>query len=72
MTKPANHNKRWTDVDDHQLILAYAKGVPIDAIAANFGRTAVSILYRLSTYELVKFVRNENAYFTVPTKLYQF
>lgn len=70
--KPSNHNKRWNEADEAQAILQYAAGTPIDMIAEDLGRTPVSILHRLTLHGLVEFDREENAYFTVPVKLYQF
>ena len=71
-SKPVNHQKRWTQVDEQKMILSYAGGVSPEFIAQQLGRTTVSILGRLSEHGLVKFDKTEDAYFTVPVKLYQF
>ena len=71
-TKPTNHQKRWTPADEQKMILSYAGGVSPEFIAQQLGRTTVSILGRLSEHGLVKFDKTEDAYFTVPVKLYQF
>jgi hypothetical protein len=71
-TKPVNHQKRWTQDDEQKMILSYAGGVSPEFIAQQLGRTTVSILGRLSEHGLVKFDKAEDAYFTVPVKLYQF
>jgi hypothetical protein len=70
--KPTNHNKRWMPADEQRMILSYAGGVSPEFIAKQLGRTTVSILGRLSEHGLVKFDKTEDAYFTVPVKLYQF
>ena len=71
-TKPANHNKRWTDEDQLTLIVEFAKGTQIADIATVLGRTEVSVLGRLAEFDLVEFRRDEQAYYTVPTCLYAF
>ena len=70
--KPVNHNKRWSSDDEKDLLVKFASGKPLDLIADELGRTVVSILHRLSLNELVEFDREKNAYYTVPTLLYQF
>jgi len=70
--KPANHNKRWTQIDEQQLILGYAGGSSPEFIAKQLERTTVAVLGRLAEFGLVKYNASEDAYFTVPTKLYQF
>jgi hypothetical protein len=70
--KPANHNKRWKDEDRGVLLYRYAQGVPVTIIAKELGRTKVSILGQLAELNLVQFDRDQNAYYTVPTLVYQF
>ena len=69
---PAKHQKRWSEEDIGVMVLLYAKGTPIPLIAENLERTEISILHRLSMLGLVEFNRSRNAYYTVPTLLYQF
>lgn len=70
--RPANHQKRWTEDDEGLLVFRYAQGTPIDLIAKELSRTKVAILGRLAELGFVYFDKEENAYFTVPTLIYQF
>ena len=69
---PPNHQKRWTDADEKTMLQLYAAGSTIDIIANVLGRTVVSVLHRLSLNHIVMFNKEHNAYFTVPTLVYQF
>ena len=69
---PVNHRKRWTPADVLSLVIQYGKGISIKIIAESLGRTEVSILDRLEQLGMVKFNRSEKAYYTVPSKIYQF
>jgi chromosome condensin MukBEF MukE localization factor len=71
-TKPANHNKRWSETDEKYLVTNYASGASADLIARELNRTVVSVLGRLATLGLVEFDKKENAYYRVRAKLYQF
>jgi hypothetical protein len=72
MAKPSNHNKRWTQEEEAAAIIEFAKGTQITNIAGFLGRTEVSVLGKLATFDLVEFRKDENAYYTVATCLYAF
>lgn len=69
---PPNHKKHWTDEDEKTMLQLYAAGSNINIIAKVLGRTVVSVLHRLSLNHVVMFNKQHNAYFTVPTLVYQF
>lgn len=69
---PPNHQKRWTDDDEKTMLQLYAAGSTINVIANVLGRTVISVLHRLSINHIVMFNKEHNAYFTVPTLVYQF
>jgi acyl carrier protein len=71
-TRPANHQKRWSEDDEGLLVFRYAQGTPIDLIAKELGRTKVAVLGRLAELGFVYFDKDENAYFTAPTLIYKF
>jgi hypothetical protein len=70
--KPANHQKRWTEVDDEYVLVNYAAGAAIDLIATHLNRTPVSVLGRLAIKGLVEFDKSEKAYYRVRALLYKF
>ena len=71
-SRPANHQKRWTEDDEGLLVFRYAQGTPVDLIAKELSRTKVAVLGRLAELGFVYFDKEENAYFTTPTLIYQF
>lgn len=46
-SKYPGFNEPWTDEDDKTLVQMYNDGVPFDDMAAQFGRSRRSIMYRL-------------------------
>lgn len=70
--EPVNHKAKWTHIQEKILVEQYAKGTAIKIIADTLGRTEVATLQRLATLDLIEFNAIENAYFTVPAKVYQF
>ena len=68
--KPANHNKRWNEVDDKYLLVNFASGAAIDLIARELNRTVISVLSRLTNSGLVEYDKKENAYYKVRAMLY--
>lgn len=71
-TKPANHNKRWSEDDEKYLLINYAAGAAIDLIAKQLNRTVISVLSRLANNDLVEYDKKKNAYYKVRALLYQF
>lgn len=72
LDKPKNHNKRWTKEEEKRLILNYSRGSSPEYIAIELQRTTISILSRLADFDIIEYNKDEEAYFTIPTKIYQF
>lgn len=48
-----HHGRRWTELHDHVLLLAFAAGEPVNELVRMLGRTEGSVLRRLNRLRVI-------------------